>query len=193
MGEIFDWAYRNQRCPGGRFSASAAKTGRPSTQSPKSKSTTVRVLWGFDAGVPLFARRHPTLSRQSQRPSPQPNRSPYTSSRRRLQRAMQPVRRQIPRQNPHSSGISAPGAARSWLLQITNPRAQLRTICALVDTGKRTLEMSMPRMNLAARAHDRQLRVARTIADLDHSHNVAALTECIAVFWVRFSVVDRLV
>ena len=54
------------------------------------------------------------------------------------------------------------------------PPAQLRTICALDDTGERTLEMAMRRMNLSARAHDRLLRVARTISDLDHSPNVAA-------------------
>jgi magnesium chelatase family protein len=44
----------------------------------------------------------------------------------------------------------------------------------LDDTGERTLEMAMRRMNLSARAHDRLLRVARTIADLDQSPNVAA-------------------
>jgi magnesium chelatase family protein len=54
------------------------------------------------------------------------------------------------------------------------PAAQLRNICALDETGERTLEMAMRRMNLSARAHDRLLRVARTIADLDHAANVAA-------------------
>lgn len=54
------------------------------------------------------------------------------------------------------------------------PVAQLRTYCALDDTGERTLEMAVRRMNLSARAHDRLLRVARTIADLDRSPGVAA-------------------
>jgi magnesium chelatase family protein len=54
------------------------------------------------------------------------------------------------------------------------PTAQLRTLCALDDSGERTLEMAVRRMNLSARAHDRLLRVARTIADLDRSANVAA-------------------
>jgi magnesium chelatase family protein len=54
------------------------------------------------------------------------------------------------------------------------PPSQLRTLCALDDGGERTLEMAVRRMNLSARAHDRVLRVARTIADLDHSPTVSA-------------------
>jgi magnesium chelatase family protein len=54
------------------------------------------------------------------------------------------------------------------------PPSQLRTICALDDSGERTLEMAVRRMNLSARVHDRLLRVARTVADLDHSPNVAS-------------------
>jgi magnesium chelatase family protein len=54
------------------------------------------------------------------------------------------------------------------------PPAQLRTLCVLDDAGERTLEMAVRRMNLSARAHDRMLRVARTIADLDRSTAVSA-------------------
>ena len=54
------------------------------------------------------------------------------------------------------------------------PPAQLRTLCALDEQGERTLEMAVRRMNLSARAHDRVLRVARTIADLDRSQRVTA-------------------
>jgi len=54
------------------------------------------------------------------------------------------------------------------------PPSQLRTLCALDDSGERTLEMAIRRMNLSARAHDRLLRVARTVADLDRATNVAA-------------------
>lgn len=54
------------------------------------------------------------------------------------------------------------------------PHSQLRTLCALDDNGERTLEMAVRRMNLSARAHDRMLRVARTVADLDDSGNVSA-------------------
>ena len=54
------------------------------------------------------------------------------------------------------------------------PARVLRKLCALDDTGERTLEMAMRRMSLSARAHDRILKVARTVADLDHSETVAS-------------------
>jgi magnesium chelatase family protein len=54
------------------------------------------------------------------------------------------------------------------------PHSQLRQLCALDDTGEKTLEMAVRKMNLSARAHDRILRVARTVADLDHSTSVGA-------------------
>ncbi|MGC2658144.1 MAG: YifB family Mg chelatase-like AAA ATPase [Bryobacteraceae bacterium] len=63
------------------------------------------------------------------------------------------------------------------------PPKQLRILCALDDTAERTLEMAVRRMNLSARAHDRILRVARTIADLDHapavlSKHLAEAVQC---------------
>jgi len=54
------------------------------------------------------------------------------------------------------------------------PARVLRKLCALDDTGERTLEMAMRRMSLSARAHDRILKVARTVADLDRSESVAS-------------------
>ena len=54
------------------------------------------------------------------------------------------------------------------------PVRQLRTLCALDESGERTLEMAVRRMGLSARAHDRILKVARTIADLDASSRVSA-------------------
>ncbi len=43
----------------------------------------------------------------------------------------------------------------------------MRKLCALDEAGERTLEMAVRRMGFSARAHDRILKVARTIADLD--------------------------
>jgi magnesium chelatase family protein len=54
------------------------------------------------------------------------------------------------------------------------PSRLIRKQCALDATGERTLEMAMKRMSLSARAHDRILKVARTVADLDESESIAA-------------------
>ncbi len=54
------------------------------------------------------------------------------------------------------------------------PGSKLREACQLDDAGERTLEMAVRRMSLSARAHDRILKVARTIADMDAADRVAA-------------------
>jgi magnesium chelatase family protein len=54
------------------------------------------------------------------------------------------------------------------------PARDVRKVCALDDAGERTLEMAVRRMGLSARAHDRILKVARTVADLDQSAAVTA-------------------
>lgn len=46
------------------------------------------------------------------------------------------------------------------------PPGRLREMCPLDAAGERTLEQAVKRMALSARAHDRILKVARTIADL---------------------------
>jgi magnesium chelatase family protein len=54
------------------------------------------------------------------------------------------------------------------------PQRLLRKLCALDEAGERTLEMAVRRMGLSARAHDRILKVARTIADLGASDAVSS-------------------
>ncbi len=54
------------------------------------------------------------------------------------------------------------------------PVRMIRKQCVLDDSGERTLEMAVRRMGLSARAHDRILKVARTIADLAESQTVSA-------------------
>ncbi len=54
------------------------------------------------------------------------------------------------------------------------PVGELRKLCALDDAGERTLEMAVRRLGLSARAHDRILKVARTIADLDQCERITA-------------------
>jgi magnesium chelatase family protein len=48
----------------------------------------------------------------------------------------------------------------------------IREFCALDDTSKDLLKNAMERLNLSARAYDRILKVARTIADLENAQNV---------------------
>ncbi len=54
------------------------------------------------------------------------------------------------------------------------PSRRIRTECALDSAGERTLELAVRKISLSARAHDRILKVSRTIADLDSSAAVSA-------------------
>lgn len=49
---------------------------------------------------------------------------------------------------------------------------QLRKFCELDETSKTLLKTAMERLNLSARAYDRILKVARTIADLEASDKI---------------------
>jgi magnesium chelatase family protein len=48
----------------------------------------------------------------------------------------------------------------------------IRKHCAISVEGEKLLENAITRLGLSARAHDRILKVARTIADLDASENI---------------------
>ena len=50
---------------------------------------------------------------------------------------------------------------------------QVRKFCALSADAENLLRMAMDNLNLSARAHDRILKVARTIADLAGSADIA--------------------
>ena len=58
---------------------------------------------------------------------------------------------------------------------------QIREFCKLSNESKNLLKMAMEKLNLSARAYDRILKVARTIADIDASINIKSdhLTEAI--------------
>ena len=53
------------------------------------------------------------------------------------------------------------------------PPALVGQFCALDDTGEKLLRSAFERMGLTARSHDRILRVARTIADLEGAEAIA--------------------
>jgi magnesium chelatase family protein len=51
---------------------------------------------------------------------------------------------------------------------------ELKTFCVLDDATKELLKMAMAELNLSARAYDRILKVARTIADLAGAENISS-------------------
>ncbi|MCL4137624.1 UNVERIFIED_CONTAM: hypothetical protein GTU68_063916 [Idotea baltica] len=48
----------------------------------------------------------------------------------------------------------------------------VREVCEIDPASKKLLKMAMEKLNLSARAYDRILKVARTIADLAHKENI---------------------
>jgi magnesium chelatase family protein len=51
---------------------------------------------------------------------------------------------------------------------------QVRKYCKLDSSGESVLKQAMSELGLSARAHDKVLRIARTIADLETRENIAA-------------------
>ncbi|MGO9640898.1 MAG: YifB family Mg chelatase-like AAA ATPase [Candidatus Acidiferrales bacterium] len=52
------------------------------------------------------------------------------------------------------------------------PSRLIRKHCAITEEGEKLLENAIARLGLSARAHDRILKVSRTIADLDESEGI---------------------
>lgn len=51
---------------------------------------------------------------------------------------------------------------------------QIRQFCRLGDEAEGMMKMAMTELNFSARAYDRILKVARTIADLDAQERISA-------------------
>ncbi len=51
---------------------------------------------------------------------------------------------------------------------------QVKKFCTLDDAGEVLLKQAMQEMGLSARAHDKILRVARTLADLEAADAISA-------------------
>jgi magnesium chelatase family protein len=74
-------------------------------------------------------------------------------------------------------GTKSPTKTRSHAASATFANAQMttqqiRTFCELSTDAERLLERAMQQQGLSARAHDRILKVARTIADLETSPSI---------------------
>ena len=69
--------------------------------------------------------------------------------------------------------------------------AQLRQYCQMDEAGNTLMKNAFEKLRMTARSHDRILKVARTIADLDGSEQIAAehLAEAISY---RSTLLDRL-
>jgi len=91
------------------------------------------------------------------------NARPGTDSREMRARVLAARDRQQCRFGPH----------RSMLNARMGPRF-VRRFCPLDATGETILRQAMDELGLSARAHDKVLRVARTIADLDDSDAITA-------------------
>jgi magnesium chelatase family protein len=68
---------------------------------------------------------------------------------------------------------SARAASRLVFSNAQMTTKQIRTFCELSSDAEKLLERAMQQQGLSARAHDRILKVARTIADLDASAGIA--------------------
>lgn len=64
----------------------------------------------------------------------------------------------------------------------------LTKYCQISDAGRSLLKTAMDRLGLSARAYDRILKVARTIADLEHSENIQTTHLAEAI---QFRTLDR--
>ena len=60
----------------------------------------------------------------------------------------------------------APTPTRKW------PLSLIRKHCAISADGEKLLETAIAKLGLSARAHDRILKVSRTIADLDSAESI---------------------
>jgi len=71
---------------------------------------------------------------------------------------------------------SGPGAALAsgTTTNATMTSRQVRQFCKLDPAGETILKQAMTELGLSARAHDKVLRIARTIADLDRVADIAA-------------------
>ena len=83
--------------------------------------------------------------------------------------------RQLARFHPAGSA-SAPGRRQKPIFANAQMSSQqIRVFCELSSDAERLLERAMQQQGLSARAHDRILKVSRTIADLEGAQDIAVM------------------
>jgi len=80
------------------------------------------------------------------------------------------VRERVAAARRRQAERAGPGGAR---LNARLKGAALRRSCPIDGTGRKLLSDAVEKLGLSARAHDRILRVARTIADLEGAERIA--------------------
>ncbi len=73
---------------------------------------------------------------------------------------------------PQAGEISLAHNGVLFLDELPEFKQQLRKICQINEAGTQLLKTAMGRLKLSARAYDRILKVALTIADMDSSENI---------------------
>jgi len=83
--------------------------------------------------------------------------------------------RQHARFEADAAKVKASGgpAAKAIFANAQMATRQIRAYCELSSDAERLLERAMQQQGLSARAHDRILKVARTIADLEAAQDIA--------------------
>ena len=141
--------------------------------------------------VHVHPAHDPALRQQSLRPAPRPHRHPHRSSRRAVQRAPRQcsaaegsaeIRARVlaARELQHARFLETPvrtkgssrAPSRAIFANAHMSTQQIRTFCELSTDAERLLERAMQQQGLSARAHDRILKVARTIADLEAAPSI---------------------
>lgn len=91
------------------------------------------------------------------------------------------IRERVNRARAFADGRRVKAGDRTGRLNSSMPPEELRRHCALGEGASDLLRMAFDSLGMSARAHDRVLRVARTIADLDGSEEIGEehITEAI--------------
>jgi magnesium chelatase family protein len=78
----------------------------------------------------------------------------------------------VNRQSSMDAGKTQARTVNSTITNASMSPRQVRQFCKLDSAGETILKQAMTEMGLSARAHDKILRVARTIADIEGNENI---------------------